>query len=131
MGPLGSCPLLHSVAGTQQSPDSQPNLKRRRLDSGGTSLPSVPGEQTSYCSDIRKLFADVYCHLGAALASNHNHKDALHFLRLSLQLNQGKTYYLHSINLILLEFKVRPFNTLYLGLFYLLKEVIPQSLTLL
>ncbi|XP_076079739.1 uncharacterized protein LOC143049862 [Mytilus galloprovincialis] len=65
----------------------QQQIKRRRLDSSGEESSQL--KDTLPVNDLQKLASSVYCHLGVAVATRGQNKDALHFLRISLRLNQG------------------------------------------
>ncbi|XP_052090146.1 uncharacterized protein LOC127726714 [Mytilus californianus] len=71
----------------QKGTRAQQQIKRRRLDSCGDDSSQLKG--TESVNDLQKLASPVYCHLGVAVATRGQNKDALHFLRIGLRLDPG------------------------------------------
>ena len=73
---------------------AMPQAKRQRVGSDGECLP----KSVDNSNDSEKILldlADVYRHLGVALAQDKKSHDALHCFRISLQLNTSKFTFIH------------------------------------
>ncbi|CAG2256554.1 unnamed protein product [Mytilus edulis] len=81
---VGKIPFSDDVG---KGPDLSNKLNARRLDSSGEESSQL--KDTLPVNDLQKLASSVYCHLGVAVATRGQNKDALHFIRISLRLSQG------------------------------------------
>ncbi|OWF50959.1 hypothetical protein KP79_PYT07482 [Mizuhopecten yessoensis] len=87
--PLSSLTIDSNTLSSQDTDaGSQPYSKRKRIDSDGTAVPCRSSPHSGGCPllSIRHTAAQVYNHLGVAKSRCQNYKDALHYIRLSLQL---------------------------------------------
>ncbi|XP_033741150.1 uncharacterized protein LOC117327978 [Pecten maximus] len=90
---------------TQSSQEvvSEPHSKRKRLDSDGSAVfvHSLPQSGTSPLLSIEQTAAEVYNHLAVGESQAQNYKDALRFIRISLQLHPDNATVMYNLAIVL------------------------------
>ncbi|XP_060067527.1 uncharacterized protein LOC132547743 [Ylistrum balloti] len=100
--PLSPC-NIDTPSSQESDAGSEPHSKRKRLDSDGTAVPCKcpPHSGRLPLLSIKRTAAEVYNHLAVAKSQSQNHKDALHYFRVSLQLHPDNETVMYNLTIVL------------------------------
>ncbi|XP_062589559.1 uncharacterized protein LOC134251193 [Saccostrea cucullata] len=80
---------------------SSQDTKRQRLSSDGAARPTSSADTALFWEEVGQQASHVYCCLGTCLARQNKLTDALHYLRLSFQLDKGSLRSLYNCTAVL------------------------------